>query len=388
MGKIIMRELRLILSDSGAMLILLFAMLIYTIIYSTAYGSEVAQSIDIAVVDGDKTPTSSTLVEGLRSGPNTRVAYEVNSISQAKQLFFERKIYGIVVIPNGLERDLLSSRGVTIGLILDGDHLLLYSKVFEQSVSDALTQAAEVEVGSLVAKGVDDITAVNIAEPVRFSEIILYNSSLGYGSFVMPSIVVVIIQQTLLIGVAMVSMRRRREQQLTWVDAIKRVVARDIVYVAIYLVEFAIIMLTVWQVFGFPMNGNVLNILVLMVLYIFASANLAQSLSHLFKRREAPMMMLLWSSVPILLLAGVSYPREAFPEWLYAIGRLMPSSSAVDGFIRLNSMGAPLSSVKEELLTLLTLGIGYGAVALLCCRLSATSLSSLVIFGRERPERR
>ena len=66
----------------------------------------------------------------------------------------------------------------------------------------------------------------------------------------------------------------------------------------------------------------------------------------------------------------------------------MPSSSAVDGFIRLNSMGAPLSSVKEELLTLLILSIGYGAVALLCCRLSATSLSSLVILGRERPKRR
>jgi len=76
-------------------------------------------------------------------------------------------------------------------------------------------------------------------------------------------------------------------------------------------------------------------------------------------------LMLLWSSVPILLLAGVSYPREAFPEWLYAIGRVFPSSSAVDGFIRLNSMGASLYDVRIEIITLLILALSYTAFAII-----------------------
>ena len=365
MRRVFIEELRLILSDSGAMLIILFAMLIYTTIYSLAYGAEVVESIDIAVVDEDNTPTSRALIEGLRSGPNTRVGYEPQSIMEAKELLYRREVYGIVNVPHGFERRLLSSEGATVSLILDGSHLLLYSRVYEQAVTDALTQGANVEVGYLVAMGADDITAMGVIQPVKFSKQVLYNPSLGYGSFVMPSIVVVIIQQTLLIGVAMVAMRRRKEVSLTWGGSVKRVFTISLVYVFIYALSLAIVMLTIWQIFGFPMSGKFINIALLMFLYILASASLAQSLSHLFKRREAPIMMLLWSSVPILLLAGVSYPREAFAEWLYAIGRLLPSSSAVDGFIRLNSMGAPLCDVQKELYTLLILAFLYTLIAII-----------------------
>lgn len=365
MRRVFIEELRLILSDSGAMLIILFAMLIYTTIYSFAYGAEVVNSIDIAVVDEDKTPSSRLLIEGLRSGPNTRVGYESQSMAEAKELLFRREVYGVVLVPHGFERGLLSSEGTTISLILDGSHLLLYSRLYEQALTDALTQGANVEAEYLVAMGVDDIAAMGVIQPVKLSKQVLYNPSLGYGSFVMPSIVVVIIQQTLLIGVAMVAMRRPRKQLITWSESAKRVLTISLVYVFIYALSLAIIMLTIWQIFGFPMNGKLINIILIMALYIFASASLAQSISHLFKRREAPIMVLLWSSVPILLLAGVSYPREAFAEWLYAIGRLLPSSSAVDGFIRLNSMGAPLYDVQKELYTLLILAFLYTLIAII-----------------------
>lgn len=364
MRRVFVEELRLILSDGGAMLIIIFAMLIYTTIYSFAYGAEVVECVDIAVVDEDNTPSSRELIQGLRSGPNTRVSYEPQSMAEAKELLYDRKVYGVVLVPHGFERRLLSSEGATISLILDGSHLLLYSKVYEQTVTDALIQGANVEAGYLVAMGADEITAMGIIQPVKLTRQVLYNPSLGYGSFVMPSIVVVIIQQTLLIGVAMVAMRRQRGVCSTWRDSIKRVVAISFVYLLIYSITFVIIMLTIWQIFGFPMNGTVFNITLLMLLYIFASASLAQVVSHLFKHREAPIMTLMWSSVPVLLLAGVSYPREAFSEWLYAIGRLLPSSSAVDGFIRINSMGAPLRDVQTELYTLAILVVLYTAVAI------------------------
>lgn len=358
-------EFKLILSDGGAMLILLFAMLIYTTIYSIAYGAEVVSSVDIAVVDEDCTPTSRMLIDGLRSGPNTKVSYEPQSVMEAQDMFYHNLVYGIVVIPNGFERKLLSMEGCTVSLILDGSHLLLYREVFEQAIIDALTQGGDIEAEYLVAMGADDITARSIVEPVKFSKTVLYNRSLGYGSFVMPSIVVVIIQQTLLIGVAMVAMRRRRDLILTWVESVKRVVARVFVYVAIYGVGLAIILLTIWQVFGFPLNGDMWSVVLFMILYIMASASLAQLLSYMFRRRESPMLVLLWSSIPILLLAGVSYPREAFPEWLYALGRIFPSSSAVDGFIRLNSMGASLYDIKADLLNVIILAFLYMIFAII-----------------------
>lgn len=347
MLRLLLREFRLIFEDSGAMLLLLFAMLIYATIYSIAYGAEVVESVPIAIVDEDNTNTSRSVVSGLCEGENTAVAYEVQSVAEGKELFYNRDVYGIVVVPDGFERGLLSMQGATVGLILDGSHLLLYRAVLEQATAKVL-----------VSGGV-----------VSLSTEILYNRSLGYGSFVMPSIAVLLIQQTLLIGVGMVAIRRRRHTSLirhrTWLYSIWQVFSITLAHIIIYGVSISLILATLWQVFGFPFNGRIADLVVLILLYIVASSAMAQTLSYLFRRREAPILTLLWTSVPILLLAGVSYPREAFPGWLYEVGRLFPSSSAVDGFISLNTMGASLQNIRSEVVNIVILAFLYTFIAII-----------------------
>jgi ABC-2 type transport system permease protein len=85
---IIKDEFRAIFTDSGAMLLLCFATMIYTLIYSTAYGSEVVRSVAVAIVDEDNTPSSRNLIKGLTGGPNTDVSYEVQTINEAQRLFY------------------------------------------------------------------------------------------------------------------------------------------------------------------------------------------------------------------------------------------------------------------------------------------------------------
>lgn len=349
MFRLVRREFRLIFRDGGVVLLLVFAMLIYATIYSIAYGAEVVESVPIAVVDEDNTLLSREIVDGFNQGANTVVAYEVQSVAEGKELYFNRDVYAIVVIPDGFERRVLSLEGATMSVILDGSHLLLYRAVLERAMVDVLD------------RGGDGV--------VTLSSEVLYNRSLGYGSFVMPSIVVLLIQQTLLIGVGMVALQRRRHATLirhrTWGYSIWQVLSIMLTHILIYGFSFSIILATIWQVFGFPFNGSIGDIAVLMTLYIVASSAMAQALSYLFRRREAPLMTLLWSSVPILLLAGVSYPKEAFPEWLYIAGRLFPSSSAVDGFISLNTMGASLQNIKSEIAVITLIAFLYTFIAII-----------------------
>ena len=100
-----------------------------------------------------------------------------------------------------------------------------------------------------------------------------------------------------------------------------------------------------------------------MFIYIISATALALSLSHLFKRRESPLMLLLWSSVPVLLLAGVSYPKEAFPELLYLFGRLLPSSSAVNAFVEIGTAGVSLAEVKDDIYTIMILALIFLIIA-------------------------
>lgn len=345
MFRLVRREFRLILEDGGALLLLLFALLIYAAIYSVAYGAEVVESVPIAVVDGDNSHSSRAFIQGFNMGDNTVVAYEVGSVDDGKTLFYNRDVYGIVIVPEGFEHDLLSGRGVTISVILDGSHLLLYRSVLEQAMADVFGGNA----------------------PVKLVSQVLYNRSLGYGSFVMPSIVVLLVQQTLLIGVGMVAIRRRRHSLLithrTWLYSVWQVMSIMLTHIVIYGFSLSVVLVTIWPLFGFPFNGKIGDIALLLLLYIVASSAFAQVLSYLYKRREAPILTLLWSSVPILLLAGVSYPKESFPEWLYDVGRIFPSSSAVDGFISLNTMGVSLENIGQELATIVTLALLYTLIA-------------------------
>ena len=361
---VVRQEFKMIFTDGGVLLILVFAMLIYTTIYSLAYGNEVVRNVAIAVVDDDNSPTSHTLVNGLRSGPNTEVRYEVSTLAEAKSLFYSRDVFGVVVIPDGFERDIIAGKVANIATILDGSHLLLYRQVLEQATKDALTNGATIEVMRLVSKGANDIEAMEIAQPVAYDGHTLHNPSMGYGSFVMPSIVVVIIQQTLLIGLAMLGVRRR-ERPMIQLNPIMSVVAKMLVYMIIYGINLTIILGIVWPIFGFPYEGETSDVIVVFALYIIASSALGLSLSHLFAKRETPLMLLLWSSVPILLLAGVSYPKEAFPGWLYILGKIFPSSSAVNAYVNIGTAGASLTDVSIDVVILLILTIVYTTIAIL-----------------------
>ena len=361
-------ELSAIFQDSGALLLLVIALPLYTIIYSMAYGSEVVRNVAIGVVDEDKTSSSRELINGIISGPNTAIRYEPQSILEAQELYFDDKIFGIVYIPHGYERNLLSNTQANIGLILDGSHLLLYRQVLEQVATDALTHGATIELMRLMERGESEPSAMATIEPVTLDMHHLYNRSLGYGSFVMPSVIMVIIQQTLVIGLAMIAARRRRKGLGIENISESSTIAKILVYLTIYGVNLIIILGVVWQVFGFPYIGNTIDIALFVALYIIATLALGMAVAQLFKRRESPLLLLLSTSVPILLLAGVSYPREAYDSWLYNIGRLLPSSSGVDGFIALASRGATLSDILPEIITLSLLAIIYFTFALIINR--------------------
>jgi ABC-2 type transport system permease protein len=50
---------------------------------------------------------------------------------------------------------------------------------------------------------------------------------------------------------------------------------------------------------------------------------------------------------------------QAFPKWLYLIGRVFPSSSAVNAYVNIGTAGASLSDVATDIYTLLALAILY-----------------------------
>ena len=362
-------ELREIVRDEGVALIMIFAIFIYATLYGLAYGSQVLRDVPIAVVDMSQTPSSRRLTTALGEGANVVVAYETQDMEQVRKLLFERKIYGAVYIPADYERSLLGGRQTTVALYSDASYFLIYRQSLEQMVSVLSATGVAVEFNRLEAHGMEPLQAVAVAEPIMYESHTLFNPFLGYGTFVMPAIFIVVIQQTMLMGIGILGGtwrergrgRRMMAKRLPAKSSI--IIGRTVTYLLVSGAVAAVALSIPYYLLGYPMRGTVWALVGLLVPYILACSMAGILLSTLFKHREEPILWLLWTSVPILMLSGVSYPRCAMPEGLVALGALLPSSHVVEAFIRLRDMGASVVDIAPSIAALWVQVLVYGVLA-------------------------
>ena len=370
-GAVVRNEFQRIFKDGGVMLILIFALIIYATAYSLAYGAQVLRNVPIGVVDECRTPTSRSLIDTFNAGPNTYVAYTPPSMEEAKELFYSRKIYGVVYIPANYEEKLYGGEQANVAIYCDASYFLMYRQVFQEVVTSIGKTGAMVEFQRLIAKGANIPQAQATTQPVIYQSHNLFNPYLGYGTFVMPAIIMVIIQQTMLIGIGMIGgtwrefglYRKLIPANCKRMYTLPIVLGKALVYISIYAVTLLYIMTVHYKLFHYPSNGSTEAVVGLLVPYLLACIMLGIAISTLFRYREQSLLLLFWTSIPILLLSGASFPREAIPEWLYTLGQVFPSSSGVNAFIRIRTMGASLRDVMPELRILWAQVFVYGGLA-------------------------
>lgn len=365
-------EYRFIFHDPGAILIIIGAIFIYSTAYSLAYGPQVLRNVPIAVVDHSNTASSRQLCRAMDATPNLWVAYKPTSMTDAKQMFLARDVNGIVVIPADYEKKVMRGEKVNLAVYADASYFLMYRQVFFDITSSVLTTGAEIEWLRFVSKGVPAKQAETLSDPVGSKIENLYNPYGGYATFIMPAIIMVIIQQTLLVGIGLIggTWRERGLYRSLIPQGEKRlsilplVLGKSVVYLSIYTVTLLYILGFHYKVFGYPMHASFLQVVAFLLPYLLACTFMGIALSTVFRHRENSLLFLLFASIPFLMLSGASIPQESMPAWLFAFGKVIPSSNAVDGFIRLQSMGASLSEISSQLILLWILA---GVYLLLAC---------------------
>lgn len=297
---VVRNEYGSIFTDAGVILVLVLALLIYSTLYSLAYGTQVLRNVPIGVIDMSNTSTSRQLINTFNAGPNVYVAYEPGDMDEAKHLFYDREIYGVVYIPSDYEEKLLGGQQAVVSLYVDASYFLMYRQAFQELVSGIGTTGAMVEFQRLIAKGANIPQATATTQPVIYQSHNLFNPYLGYGSFVMPAIIMVIIQQTMLIGIGMIGGTwsefglykklippgRRR------MSTLPVVAGKAFVYASIYAVTLFYILGLHYKLFHFPTNGHTADIIAFLIPYLLSCIFLGIAVSTLFQRREQSIMLL------------------------------------------------------------------------------------------------
>ncbi len=364
-------EYRYIFHDAGVLLVVVGAIFIYSLAYSLAYRPEVLRGIPVAVVDLSHSPMSRQLSRALDATPNLHVAYKPSSLEEARELFLHKAVNGIIVIPGDYERKILRGEKVNLAVYADASYFLMYRQVFFDITKSVLTTGTRIEWTRLAASGASPEQALAVSDPVGAKIENMFNPSGGYATFIMPAILMVIIQQTLLVGIGLVggtwrerglyrSLVQQGEKRLSVMPLI---LGKSVAYLSIYGATMLYVLGFQYKLFGYPMHASLWQAAALLFPYLLCCIFLGLALSTVFKHRENSLIFLLFASIPFVMLSGASVPPEAMPEWLFKAGKILPSSHGVDGFIRLQSMGANLNEIGVQIRALWILAALYLVLA-------------------------
>lgn len=365
-------EYRTIFGDKGVLMIFFGAIFFYSIFYPLPYANEVLKDAPLAVVDLDHSDLSRQLTRMVDAHESTRVAAQAASQLEAEQLFFTRKVHGILIIPHDFERSILRKEQSSVAVYSDASYFLLYQQVMTGVAVATGTLSAGIEIKRMQAGGFSEAQAKQLRDPLQLVAVSLFNPSGGYASYVVPAVLVMILQQTLLIGIGMLAGTAREDRERDALPhpaaagtVIAHVLGKSAAYFSIYLFNAAYYFIVLPRLYNFPQRINPLDLALLVLPFLLAVIFLGLSLATLFRHREASMLALMFTSLPALFLAGFSWPKEAIPLWLRGVSYLLPSTAGTDGLLRINQMGASLQDIRFDLLILWGLVVLYFIMACL-----------------------
>ncbi len=360
-GAATLHELKRIFRDPGAVLILLLAVIAYPVVYSVAYQGEVLRDLPVAIVDRSNTMMSRTFSRMADQTDELKVLAEPASMKAAERLFYNGQVNGIILIEKDFQKHIHSGSPAVLKVFADGSYFLFYKQVLSGAMYSGGTLGAGIEIQRLMASGEHHEQAMISQDPVSLKVKTLHNPFGGYGGFVMPGLMIVIFQQTLLVGLGMLGgttaehrnpyFRKPSSQKTGTIMAY--VSGRSIAYLLLYIFTGIIIFVWAYKWFSFPDNGSLWDAFILFVPFILANTFLGMAIATLFKHREEAFLFIVFLSPVVLFLSGISWPAEAIPPFLYSIGHLFPSGFMVPAYLRVRTMGAAISDVSYELSGLL-----------------------------------
>jgi ABC-2 type transport system permease protein len=371
-GGTLLAELKAVLSDTGVVGLIILAPLLYGALYPQPYLGQLLRNLPIAVVDQDHTELSREFIQALEADEALEVAETPADLPEARRALDERRAFGIVVIPEGAERDVLHGRQAGVAAYIDSAYFLVYSRIGEgvsgatQAVDSAIaTRGARVD-GSLAHAGLVRSSPVELlTEP-------LFNPTGGYASYVVPAAFVLILQQTLLMGTASlggIAFERGGRAARRMRGSLGAMLGQALAHLCLAAPGLALYLVILPRVYGFSTLGKPLELLLMAVPFVLAVSFLAQFVSSGFKRRETAVLLFIAAGLPLFFLVGVSWPLEGIPDSLRLASRVLPSTSAIDGLVRINQMGANLRDVSREWLTLWGLAGAYALLTFVATRL-------------------
>lgn len=348
------QEMKGVVKDEGVLIFFILVPLAYPLLYSWIYNNEIVHEVPVVVVDDSRSALSREFVRHCDASPDVMVKCHAADMEEARALIGRQEVKGIYYIPSDFSTRLARMEQTAVSVYCDMSLMLTYKAIFQTAtaVSQDMNGKIQIKLSGNYTDREDEITTM----PLKSDDVPIFNSTSGYGNFILPGVLMLIIQQTLVLGIGLAAGTARETNRFRELIPISRhyrgvlriVTGKAMCYLMIYAVLSAYLTLVIPRLFGFVNMVQGATLATIMLPYLLACIFFGMTVSCLIRYRENVMLIVIFCSVPLLFLSGVSWPQSNIPGLWQGVSWLFPSTFGVRAFVRTSMMGATIDDVTTE----------------------------------------
>lgn len=311
---ITIKEFWALVRDPKARMGLFLPPLLQLFLFSYAATLEV-RNIDIGLYDMSSGRYSQELVQRLDGSPNFKRIEVLHSPEDLRQAIEDQDVIAAIVIEQDFDRRMASGQSAEIGVVLDG----------RRSNAAQIVAAYVTRVASGIGAQVS-----NLPEPEGLRVTNLYNPSLDFVWFNLPSLIVML---GVITSIAVTGLSISRERELGSFDQLmvsplrvhEILLGKMLPALGFGLLNGAIFIAAAQLIFDVPFRGSYAVFFAALTLFNIALIGVGMFVSSLSRTQQQAFLGSFLLTIPIIMLSGFASPVENMPEWLQVLNHANPA---------------------------------------------------------------
>ncbi len=333
---------------------------VMTLLYVAMFWRGTVHDLPVAVWDGDHSALSRQIVRMVDATPSAEVVLQVEGIDQGRRAMIRGEVDALIVIPPGLQAEVMGGRGGgQVAAEISGARILNSGLLKRDltTVFQALNIGLETQM--LGARGIPARTGYAMAYPVAFDKHVLFNPYGSYAYYLLPGLLYLALVITVsVVTVYVVGSELKYGTAGEWVETAGGSVTRALAAkLAPYVLLFGLLSLfmntILYRFMGLPFHGQEAMILVAGNLFVIL-AYMAMSVMLVAATANMRLSMSIAGGLATasLSLCGLTFPAVGMYPGIVALAKLFPFTYFIDLFIEQSLRGAPPARALGDLAAL------------------------------------
>jgi ABC-2 type transport system permease protein len=362
LGAVAVKELRQIRRDPFSLLMLVAFPAFMLVIYGFALNFDV-RHVKLAVQDRDHSPASRELVASFTHSTYFDLVATPGPGTDLDALVERRVARAVLVIPERFGRDVAAGRVGVVQLLLDGADSTTAATVLGYARALVSEANAELVAGAFARAG------RRPAPPLDLAPRVLYNPELESTQFLLPGLIGLLLMLTAVLSTALSVVREKErgtmeQLRVAPLRTFELVLGKTFPYLGVSLLGTLIVLVTARLLFGVEIRGPYLDLLVVVLLYLFGALGYGLLISTIANSQTFAFQVgLITSLLPALLLSGFVFQIRVMPPWLQAITYLVPNRYFLVALRGIILKGEGLATYWPQVGALLLYGLVVTALA-------------------------